>query len=208
MNATRRNMRKQLLVIGVLLAVLFVAGCGSSDDSPSKKAQSAAKKSGESFEPYVPPLGNTEQRNYNQAQRLYNDPATILWCSAFPNSNTAPIITVPISGKLTSSTTTAFNPVEFIDRGNYSWQEGPSRSVDGLFHPNPPPYRFGFTPGGQLVDFTNIGTICTTQPLEFQRQSISVEVATDLDGATKEAEKALEAGDKQQAQKILEGAAG
>lgn len=193
----------------VLLLVVGIAGCGG--DSPIGAAENKAKKSGEAFDPYVPPPGNTEQRNYNEAQRLYNDPATILWCSAFPQSNTAPIVTVPISGKLTSSSTTAFRPEDPVDvhgDGATAIGLGTARSVDGLYHPNPPAYRFGFTPGGQLVDFFNMPTICTTQPLEFQRQSISIEVATDLDTATKQAEKALENGDKHQAQKILEGAAG
>jgi hypothetical protein len=197
---------RYLIGAGVLVLALVVPGCG---DSPSE-AESKANQSGESFqkEAYIPPVGNTEQRNYNEAQKLYNDPATILWCSAFPQSSTAPIITVPISGKLTSSTTTAFRPEEAINNDDSgSGAVVTRRSVDGLYHPNPPAYRFGFTPGGQLVDFFNMPTICTTQPLEFQRQSVTVQVATDLDAASKRAEKALSAGDEKQAQAILEGAA-
>lgn len=194
-------------VVALGLVAAALAGCG--DSTPQSHAEDAAKKSGEAFVPYVPPTGNSEQRNYNDAQKLYNDPATILWCSAFPQSNTAPIVTVPISGKLTSSTTTAFQP-ERIDTesGENSDVSVTARSVDGLYHPSPPAYRFGFTPGGQLVDFFNMPTICTTQPLEFQRQSVTVKVATDLNTASREAEKALEAGDNQRAQAILEGAAG
>jgi hypothetical protein len=199
---------KKLLILPVLLLVLGLAACGDSDD-PIDKAKKEADKSGKAFEPYIPPAGNTEQRNYNDAQKLYNDPATIIWCTAFPESTAAPMVTVPISGKLTSSTTTAFRPEEVIN--NDSSGSGVSvtqRSVDGLYHPNPPAYRFGFTPGGQLVDFFNMPTVCTTQPLEFQRQSITVKVASDLDSATKEAEQALETDNSEKAQKILEGAAG
>jgi hypothetical protein len=195
-----------LLVAGM---AAFAAGCGGSS-SAHDAAKTAAEKSGEAFVPYVPSPGNTEQRNYNDAQKLYNDPATIIWCSAFPTSSTAPIITVPISGKLTSSTTTAFQP-ERVDEHEGDDNEDEvvtARSVDGLYHPNPPAYRYGFTPGGQLVDFFNMPTICTTQPLEFQRQSVTVKVATDLDTASRKAEKALEGGNHSQAQAILEGAAG
>lgn len=195
-----------VLLLALLLAGL--AGCGGSS-SPQSKAKAAANDSGEAFVPYVPPPGNTEQRNYNDAQKIYNDPATILWCSAFPESAAAPIVTVPISGKLTSSTTTAFRPEEIDTKsGDNTDVVVTARSVDGLYHPSPPAYRFGFTPGGQLVDFFNMPTICTTQPLEFQRQSVTVEVASDLDAAARRAERALRAGDSDRAQAILRGAAG
>jgi hypothetical protein len=51
--------------------------------------------------------------------------------------------------------------------------------VDGLFHPNPPGYRYGFTPGGQYVDFFNMATFCTTALTEFQRQETRVAVDYD-----------------------------
>jgi hypothetical protein len=199
---------KRFALIGVfLVALAAITGCG--DDEPIDIAKKKAEASGKQFDPYIPPPGNTEQRNYNEAQRIYNDPATILWCSAFPESSTAPIVTVPIAGKLTSSTTTAFRPEDVINNDSSgSGVAVTSRSVDGLYHPSPPAYRFGFTPGGQLVDFFSMPTICTTQPLEFQRQSVTVQVASDLDAASKRAEQALRVGDEQRAQAILEGAAG
>jgi hypothetical protein len=199
-------MKRLALALIAVIAVVLMAGCGSS--SPNDAAQQQANKNGENFNPYIPPPNNTEQQNYNAAQRLYNDPSSILWCTAFPQSNTAPIITVPVAGKLTSSTTTAFNPDTTDEHGDTGIAVMPNRSVDGLYHPDPPPYRYGFTPGGQYVDFFNMPTLCTTKPLSFQRQSVSVKIDGALNSATTKAEQALKSGNKDEAQKILEQAAG
>lgn len=192
-------------LIGAVAVVVGLSACGGS--SPSSEAQDQAKNNAENFRPYVPPANNTEQQNYNAAQKLYNDPANILWCTVLSQSSTGPIITVPIAGKLTSSTTTAFQP-EYLKTGDSSGAALPAVSVDGLYHPSPPPYRYGFTPGGQYVDFFNTPTVCTTKPLEFQRQSVSVKVDSSLNSATAKAEAALRSGNKDEAQRILESAAG
>lgn len=202
-----RKLVAVLLATGALAGV--VAGC-SSGGAPSnqKAALDQVKNDAASRVPYLPKNG-VEWDNYNQSQKLYDDPSTIQWCTAFPQSSTDPVVTVPIAGKLTSSTTTAFNPAQVINNDQSgSGVAIPNPSVDGLYHPSPPPYRYGFTPGGQYVDFTDMPTICTTQPLEFQRQSISVKVDSSLDNATHRAQKALQSGDKAQAQQILKAAAG
>lgn len=188
------------IVAAIALAAL-VAGCGSGT-TEHKQARKEAKENQERFVPYIPKNG-VEGANYNKAQELYDDPATIIWCTAFPQSSTEPLITVPVAGKLTSSTVSAFRSEDEIDGVALE-----AESVDGLYHGTPPPYRYGFTPGGQYVDFFNLPTLCTTQPLKFQRQSVSVSVDSGLSKATGEAEAALKNGDKKQAQAILEGAAG
>lgn len=193
---------RMVALLGAATIAVGLAACGETA-SPS---EDAAKKSAQAFNAYIPPSGNTEQENYNAAQRLYNDPANILWCTVLSQSSSGPIITVPISGKLTSSTTTAFQP-EYLKTGDGSGVL-PAVSVDGLYHPNPPPYRYGFTPGGQYVDFFNTPTVCTTKPLEFQRESVSVKVDSGLANATTKAEEALKSGDQEKAQAILEQAAG
>jgi hypothetical protein len=180
--------------------VALVAGCGG--NSERDHARQEAKENQKHFVPYIPKNG-VEGANYNKAQELYDDPATIIWCTAFPQSSTEPLITVPVAGKLTSSTVSAFRSEDEIDGVALE-----AESVDGLYHGTPPPYRYGFTPGGQYVDFFNLPTLCTTQPLKFQRQSVSVSVDSDLNKATEEAESALKAGNKKQAQAILAGAAG
>lgn len=201
-------MKRLALALLAVIAVVLVAGCADSG-SPNDQARDQANKNGESFKPYVPPPNNTEQQNYNRAQEIYNDPATILWCTVLSQSSTAPIITVPISGKLTSSTTTAFPPEGGVEiPGSDNGGVGTARSVDGLFHPSPPPYRYGFTPGGQYIDMFNTPTVCTTKPMEFQRQSVEVNIDQPLANATSQAEQALRNGDKEKAQQILEAAAG
>lgn len=190
----------------ILVASIALAGCGEKNIDRQAKAvdQHAA-----GFKAYLP-HNDVELRNYNDAQKLYDSPNTIIWCSTTWGNPSSPIITVPVTGKLTSSTTTFFRPEQFIDRGNYSWQVGTARSVDGLFHPNPPPYRYGFTPGGQYVDFFNMPTLCTTALTKFQRQETKLSTALDPAAlsAQSRAEKALRSGDKAGAQKALEALGG
>jgi hypothetical protein len=101
---------------------------------------------------------------------------------------------------LTSSTTSYFSPEH--DDGL------PRRSIDGLYHPNPPQYRYGFTPGGQYVDFFNLPTFCTTSVYKFQRKNLLIKVDDELTKANQEATRALKDGNKRNAQRILEAAAG
>lgn len=197
--------RATLAVVLIVVAALALTACGGS--SPNRDAENEAKENASNFAPYIPHNG-VEGDNYNKAQKLYDDPSTIIWCTAFPQSSTEPVITVPIAGKLTSSSTSAFSPERVYNGDGDSNPVVPNPSVDGLYHVNPPPYRYGFTPGGQYVDFTDLPTLCTTQPLSFQRQSVSVTVDQGLDSASKEAEEALKSGDKQKAQAVLDAAAG
>lgn len=194
---------KKLALVAVLLFGILVAGCGESSGSSRDSAYNQAQENQKHFTPYIPKNG-VEGSNYNRAQELYDNPTTIIWCTAFPQSSSDPIVTIPIAGKLTSSSVSAFASEHEVGEGAVV----PEVSVDGLYHGNPPPYRYGFTPGGQYVDFSNMPTICTTQPLEFQRQSISVKVNGALAGADKQAEEALKSGNKAKAQQILQAAAG
>jgi hypothetical protein len=198
--------RKWLVLPFIALILLFVAGCGAEEEgTPKESSQDRADNLAANVETYD--LKNTvELDNYNAKLALDDDPTTIIWCTAFPENASAPFITVPIAGKLTSSSTSALPPEVPVDRGNYSWQMIPNTSVDGLYHPNPPPYRFGFTPGGQYVDFTGLSTFCTTNPLQFQRESVEVDLDTGLNNATNAAQQALADGDKDRAQQIIEGA--
>lgn len=188
-----------LTAIALMLGLALFAGCG---DTPRDHARAEAKRNQKNFVPYIP-KNAVEGANYNKAQELYDDPSTIIWCTAFPTSNSEPLVTVPIAGKLTSSSVSAFRSDDEIDGVALE-----AESVDGLYHGSPPPYRYGFTPGGQYVDFFNLQTLCTTQPLSFQRQSVKVSIDHQLDAASKDAEAALQSGDKAKAQAILEGAAG
>lgn len=200
--------RKYAAVFGVAV-LATTTGCGGGDDGKTKTAYSQVSKRANGRQPYIP-HNDVEFGNYNRAQQLYDSPSTIIWCSTTWGNPSAPIVTVPIAGKLTSSTTTFFRPEEYFDRGNYAWQQGTARSVDGLFHPNPPQYRYGFTPGGQYVDFSNMPAFCTTALTKFQRQQTKLTTQIDSQGldATKRAEAALRRGDAKGAQRALEGLGG
>lgn len=198
--------KKVSLVVFAILAVLLcgiVAGCGGKSEQ-----EVAHKHMEEKADARVPfePTHEVEFHNYNKAQELYDSPETIIWCSVMPQASTAPIITVPIAGKLTSSTTTFYPPEKTVDPNGDGNAVVAERSVDGMFHPNPPKYRYGFTPGGQYVDFFELPTFCTTAPMSFQKESVSVTVDKPLNTATEEAEEALAKGEEAKAQQILEGA--
>ncbi|GAA1412075.1 hypothetical protein AUR04nite_00060 [Glutamicibacter uratoxydans] len=189
------------------LTALSLAACGPAQEPTGQYKQVEQKAASKTA--YIP-KNDTELDNYNKAQELYDDPAAIQFCTAFPSSNSAPIVTTPIAGKLTTSSTTFFNPQEPFG-GEFQGQGMvtlPKRSVDGLYHGDSF-YRYGFTPGGQYVDFSNsLELMCTTALTEFQRQKTFVEgVDTDKDVSKlqAEAEQALKDGDNAKATKILGG---
>jgi hypothetical protein len=182
-------------ILAVAALSFTLAGCSAtSDGEPSRDKQLETTQ--EKFDKRSAPdvTGDTEYNNYIKAQEgVYDNPATVLWCTASFNSGTAPVFTVPIAGKLTSSTVSFFPSTKqkFSSGGGFTWSEE-NQSVDGMYHGTAVPYRYGFTPGGQYVDFTGLDMFCTTQLTEFQRVSISV--VTDADqGLVNEAEAGLDA---------------
>lgn len=197
--------RLVFIVLAVLVVSVAVAACGNSDSSERNNAHKGAEENRKNFVPYIP-KNQIEGANYNKKEELFDNPNTIIWCSAFPPGSNYPVITIPIAGKLTSSSVSVFpSNHEVGSEGSVVEAE----DVDGLFHGSPPPYRYGFTPGGQYVSFEGgLATLCTTQPLEVQRQSVSVKVAGGLDKASREAEAALKSGNNKEAQAILGAAAG
>lgn len=210
-------LKKTSLLVAALASVLALTACEDGGTaSQEKKAKTQVEKVANARSPVYIPRNNTEYNNYNEAQKLYDSPTTIIWCTTTWANPSSPMVTVPVAGKLTSSSTTYFRPEEFLDRGNYFWQTGTARSVDGMFHPNPPGYRYGFTPGGQYVDFYELPTFCTTSLTKFQRKSTSVSVSVDQQAlrAQASAEQALKSGKaadgtvsaeaKKRAQSILE----
>lgn len=200
----RRRYVFALLAVLAMFVVFTAESCGGEEPSAAKQqVESQARR----FEPYIP-RNAVELSNYNRAQKLYDSPDTIIWCSTTWGNPSSPIITVPIAGKLTSSSTTFFRPEDEVSVGGGDGPNplGTARSVDGLFHPNPPQYRYGFTPGEQYVDFFNMPTVCTTALTSFQRQS--TEVTVNVDPAVREAQRRAEAalarGDNADAQRILQ----
>ncbi|MEX1113222.1 MAG: hypothetical protein WD603_01060 [Patescibacteria group bacterium] len=213
----------QKLLVG-LLAISLIVGLAACGGETTKQDQQFSKldRKRQNRTAYEP-KNDVEYNNYNRAQKLYDSPNTIIWCSTTWGNASAPIVTVPVAGKLTSSSVSFFpNQVvkQYSNSGTY-YPELPS--VDGMFHGSPPPYRYGFTPGGQYVDFFNMPTFCTTALTKFQRQvtQVSLSIDSGVRTAQGQAQEALQAGGcaddpesgecraaRQEAQRILEGALG
>lgn len=183
-----------MIAIAVFTLALLFSSCAG-DESAREEAEQQARETRRHFVPYTPRNG-VEGGNYNRSQELYDDPNTILFCTILPASPTIKAITVPIAGKLTSSSVSAFRSED----GNGYEKE----SVDGLYHGSPPPYRYGFTPSDNYVEFWGGDQgFCSSVPTEIQQESLQIDVAGNLDHAARQAEKALAEGDRRAAQKIL-----
>lgn len=159
-----------------VLGVLTLTASACSDTTPKREDQRASSE--KNFDDRTPPdvSGEVEYSNYIAAQELYDDPSSVIWCTMFPASPAAPIVTVPIRGKLTSSSV-SYYPNMSAEQWSWGSDGGymkENQSVDGMFHGSPPPYRYGFTPSGQYVDFFEIPTFCTTALTEFGRETLSV----------------------------------
>lgn len=163
---------KRLTIFALAAATLALAAC----DTPQYKAQREAELRAANRAAFVP-QNALDFDNYDRRLRLSDDPTTIVWCSAaFPTPG-APIITVPIVGKLTSGGKRPF---------------GTDPGPDGMYGSSGE-YRYGFTPGGNMVDFTGIATFCTTEPTVWQREATTIVVAQDpgLAAASATAQRAL-----------------
>jgi hypothetical protein len=193
--------------LAVLLILLI--GCGA---VAAKDVLSQIDDRANGYKPYVPPFPSPELRNYEAAQKLYASPSTIIWCTTTWGNPSAPMVTVPIAGKLTSSSVSFFTGARAFKPGDDgTGQYTPERrSVDGMYHGSPPPYRYGFTPGGQYVDFSAMPVFCTTALTKFQRKETKVSIAVDDTAKTADAQAqtALKRGDHAGAQRILEQALG
>lgn len=198
-----------MVLAATLLASVVFTACGG-DESKTSDYKKVTNHAGDRHA-YLP-KNDVEFDNYNSAQKVYDSPSTIIWCSTTWGNASAPIVTVPVAGKLTSSTVSYFPATrQFVSSDDSPEFHTPElRSVDGMYHGTPPPYRYGFTPGGQYVDFFNMPTFCTTALTKFQRQQTKIALTPDqvAKAADIKAQDALKRGDKAGAQRILEQAVG
>lgn len=174
-------------LVGLASLVLALSACSANDQSQQQAQQVALNHNA-----YVT-KNDIEFKNYNKRQQLADDPTTILWCTAAFPSTGSPLFTVPIVGKLTSSS-------------KRPYPEGTTDTLgpDGMYGSSVE-YRYGFTPGGIYVDFTGISTFCTTEPAIWQKDSTKIVLGSDpalLDAQAK-AQAALKAGNADDAEKIL-----
>lgn len=198
-----------LAVTGGILLTAGASGC-SAPTATTDTREDQLNQSQKRFDARTPPdvTGDAEYQNYIRAQEdVYDDPSNILWCTAaFPNA-TSPIFTTPIAGKLTSSSVSYYpnEKLETVDVGEaYGEILVEAQSVDGMYHGSPGPYRYGFTPGGQYVDYTGMAVFCTTALTAFQQQTLELSVVATADEFTEQAEEALRDGDPEKAQDLVD----
>lgn len=174
-------MWKSLSFVSFIVVLGFAVSASSCDGggTPSTSAQQAAQQKASDHSPYIP-KNDIEFNNYNDRMKISDDPTTILWCTTTFGNPSSPLITVPIVGKLTSGTkrpySTSIVQQYYQNSGSYSPElPGP----DGMFGASTA-YRYGFTPGGIYVEFSeSMPTYCTTEPSVFQRQSTTIALGTD-----------------------------
>lgn len=200
--------RKAALLAAIAAAALLTTASSCDDPNVDEASYKQVDEQAADRTPYLP-KNDVEFDNYNRAQQLYDSPDAIIWCTTTWGNASAPLVTVPVAGKLTSSSVSYFpnGRVDYNSSGNLLVE---ARSVDGMFHGSPPPYRYGFTPGGQYIDFFNMPTFCTTALTEFQRQQTALSITVDdaSIAVQQQAEQALKDGDAAKAQDLLDQLAG
>lgn len=179
----------------MLLVVLGFGAVACSSSSKSQDAAAGGAAVADNRKNYVP-TNDVEGRNYNARQAIADNPATLLWCTAFPPSPNAKAFTVPIVGKLTSGNKRPYSTEKVVidnDTGGMEYRPevaGP----DGMFGSSGE-YRYGFDPSGNYHDFYDIAAYCTTVPNVIQKEqtTIVVRTAQDLNLVDQQVEAALKA---------------
>lgn len=207
MTTTRSSMRSDLravsiITLSVIVTLAVLTACGAVPEQQRPADKIAAQRQN-----YVP-KNDIEGKNYNRRGEVADDPTTILWCTTFPASPTAPMETYAIVGKLTSGSKRPYpTSQQYYGNPGAGYQYTPELpGPDGMFGASDA-YRYGFTPNGAYVDFTDIPTVCSTEPTVAHRQTIQTADA-GLAAAQTQARAALASGDDAGAATILNTALG
>lgn len=207
-------MKRIIVIITILIGLLALAGCGAGGASQEPSAQDKAQQKNNALQRDIyQPQHDIEFRNYNLRLKVADDPSTILWCTFFPpgiqgvgNGSTAgQAFTVPVAGKLTSSSKRPYADTRWTDRGSYTFTEAPVAGPDHMFGASSE-YRYGFDPTlTTYYDFTGLASFCTTEPTVWQAKQTQIVVDTDrtLTAVTRAAEAAIKANDPQKALELL-----
>ena len=201
-----------------LAAVIVVlVGCGAA--AAADNGLSDIDDLANDYTPNIPclqegasfPDCSTDARNWERQYNLFENPATILWCTVAFSNPSLKSVTFPVAHKLTSSSVSFWPSSRAVSDGDDSEDEEYTperRSGDAMYHGSPPPYRFGFSPGGRYVDIFNIESVCTDTPMTWQKQTTSIAISADaaLNEADAAAQDALGKGDGAGAEQILKDA--
>lgn len=184
----KRNLGRIVLSSLVLLGL---SACG--EDTEQSAAMIAAQRNAQEASIYIPENA-IELANYNQRQRIADDPTSILWCSFFPFGDTGPV-TFAVVGKLTSGNKRPYPTSRNVT--GYSADYSPERpGPDGMYGSSGE-YRYGFSPDGNYHDLYGVQSYCTTMPMVYRRQPSGLTVSIvepQLARATEQAREALRAG--------------
>lgn len=176
-------MRKTPLVFtAALLATIPLAGCtGESPNEPSGEQIAENRQN-------VVLKNDVEGKNYNRRLALADDPASLIWCTAYPPAANQKAFTVPIVGKLTSGGKRP-TPTERSFAGG-----GDGAIADDFYTPEVPgpdgmfgtsgEYRYGFDPAGNYHEFYGMAVRCTSVPTIVQKESLEITLngdASDID---------------------------
>jgi hypothetical protein len=130
------------------------------------------------------PTNDVEGKNYNARQVIADNPATLIWCTAFPTSPNAKAFTVAVVGKLTSGNKRPYPTTQtVIDGDTLGYTYNPEiPGPDGMYGTSGE-YRYGFDPAGNYVDFYNLETFCTNTPNVMQQQETIISIKTGSNAA-------------------------
>lgn len=171
-----------IIAIGLIVCCGFTeAGC----DTAQQASHNDAIERAANRRAYVP-HNDMEFHNYDNRQRIADDPTTIMWCTAaFPMAN-APLFTVPIVGKVTSGT-----------KRPYESDPGP----DGMYGPSSE-YDYGFSPAKNIAEWRKLPQFCTNEPMVWQKEKTIIALTIDsaLNQANTAARAALSKGMNRNAQ--------
>jgi len=176
--------QKSLWRRGVAVAALFAAAAFALGGCTGDKPKSGAN--GESIAKNRAPVelkNDVEGKNYARRLTLADNPASLIWCTAYPSSPSAKAFTVPIVGKLTSSTKRP-TPTEqtIIDGDTTGRTYNPELpGPDGMYGASIP-YQYGFDPAGNEHDFSlSLEMHCTSVPDIIQKETTQLAVKSTMD---------------------------
>lgn len=174
---------KKFLVAVVLLAATALVACGSSSPKPVNKPKTRYTQN------------YTERKIANERIAKTDDPAHVEFCTFWPPTPGAKPITVPIAGKLVSSTKRPDDPLGYDGTDGGGLASFNRADAQGMYGSSVP-YRYGYTPGDIGWEFPADNTTCSDAPTKFQADNTLLVSATDnkLAAAQQEAQAVLREG--------------
>lgn len=167
----------------VVALVLVGVSCGSDHKGKTNSTAQDAAIATANNRAVFKPVNDVEGKNYNARQKLADNPATIIWCSAYPTNPNVKPFTVPIVGKLTSGNKRPYATQRAFAGGAdgqiaQDYYEPEIPGPDG-FYGTSGEYRYGFDPAGNYWDYYNVEAVCTSEPTLIQKNTTDISVSVN-----------------------------